>query len=289
MDSNFYTSVCLEIDALFAEQGVMSGSVEGLNSNIIGRLFVSVVDSFGQLLNTFGSNVINITKSIKRSELNEFVSSNMLKTRVVDGIAYEKAMNVEVDVPQNLKGTYKSAVDAISAVYQRLNAINNGKLVATSFKEILGSMNAGNKNLSSQIDATALVMHRVMSSCKAAVDTCLGEFSGKFAMKVPFSKVFLSTKEWVDVRKDLIAMESRLQDVRRMGETITDIEGTLKAIISSVNDDATLVNGKDLKNMSEIVKGIALVFDSYGMASTRQMALEHNYILCLNRLYDEAK
>ena len=249
MDSNFYTSVCLEIDALFAEQGVMSGSVEGLNSNIIGRLFVSVVDSFGQLLNTFGSNVVSITKSIKRSELNEFVSSNMLKTRVVDGIAYEK----------------------------------------TSFKEILGSMNAGNKNLSSQIDATALVIHRVMSSCKAAVDTCLGEFSGKFAMKVPFSKVFMSTKEWVDVRRDLIAMESRLQDVRRMGETITDIEGTLKAIISSVNDDATLVNGKDLKNMSEIVKGIALVFDSYGMASTRQMALEHNYILCLNRLYDEAK
>ncbi len=286
---SFYSSVCLEIDALYAEQGVMYGSVEGLNSNIIGRLFVGVVDTFGQLLNTFGSNLVNITKSIKRSELNEFVSSNMLKTRVVDGIAYDKAMNIEVDVPANLKGTYKSAVDAIGAVYQRLNAINNGKLVATSFKEILGSINANNKNLSQQIDATALIMHRVLSGSKAAVDVCLGEFSGEFAVKVPFSKVFLSTKEWVDARKDLISMENRLQDVRRMGETITDIEGTLKAIVSSINDNASEVSGKDLKNMSEIVKGIALVFDSYGMATTRQMQLEHNYILCLNRLYDNAR
>ena len=53
---SFYSSVCLEIDALYAEQGIMYGSVEGLNSNIIGRLFVGVVDTFGQLLNTFGSN-----------------------------------------------------------------------------------------------------------------------------------------------------------------------------------------------------------------------------------------
>ena len=41
-----YTQTCEKIDAILAEGVDQYGSLEGLNSNIIGRMFVSIVDTF---------------------------------------------------------------------------------------------------------------------------------------------------------------------------------------------------------------------------------------------------
>lgn len=288
-DLSFYTNVCNEIDLLVYD--VCSGyeSLEGLNSNIIGRLFVSIIDTFGQLANTFCSNIKNATVSVRRSELNEFVQSNPLKTRTVDKIPYEKCIDVDVDIPANMKGTYKAAVTALVQVYARLNALNNGKVVDTSFREILNAINTQDTRLSKQIESTAIIVSRLVSGAKPAIDMCLAQFESKFSYKRPYHKVFLSTQEWIDVRKTLIENESRIQDVKALTDLVTSMEGSLKQISAAVETNESPVTAHDIKNMAETAKGIALVIDAYGMATTRQMTLEHNYILCLNHLYDSVK
>lgn len=286
---SFYDQVCYAIDMLLLDEGVTSDSLEGLNSNIVGRLFVSIIDTLGQLTNTFCSNIKNMTASVRRSELNEFVQSNMLKTHTVDKIPYADCVDVEVDVPANMKGTYKTAVTALVQVYTRLNAINNGKLVDTAFRETLNAINTQDPKLSKQIESTASIVLRIVASAKPAIDFCMGQFDGKFSYKQPYHKVFLTTQEWIDVRKTLIENEQRLRDVKPMTDIISSLEGTLRQIASSAETNETPLTPKDLKNMGDTAKGIALIFDAYGMATTRQMALEHNYILCLNHLYDTVK
>ena len=288
-DLSLYSKFCNDLDLLVYD--VCSGydALEGLNSNVIGRLFVSIVDTFGQLANTFCSNIKNATVSVRRSELNEFVQSNPLKTRTVDGIPYEKCIDVDVDVPANMKGTYKAAVTALVQVYARLNTLNNGKLVDTGFREILNSINTRDSRLSKQIESNAFIVSRLIASSKPAIDMCLSQFESKFNYKKPFNKVFLSSQEWVDVRKTLIDNENRLQDVKALTDLVTSLEATLKQITSAVETNDTPVTPRDVKNMAEAAKGIALVFDAYGMATTRQMTLEHNYILCLNHIYDTVK
>jgi len=286
---SFYNETCKSLDALINSSEYEYGSLEGLNSSLIGRLFVSVVDTFGQLLSTFGSNIVRMGKPLKRSELDEFTASNMLKVRTVDKLPYEKLVGVMIDCPANMKGTYKEAVESLVNVYMRLNAVSTGKMVDTSFREMLNSLNAGNALISKQADAISRVMTGLVATAKPAVDECMSQFEGKFAKKIAFDNAFLTNDEFVGVRKTLIDNEFRLQDVNPMTKVVQSIATTLKSITSMVEVDKVELNGRDINNMATVAKSIALIFDAYGMASQRQMALEHNYVLCVNHLYAHVK
>lgn len=288
-DLTLYTNFRDEIDHLLFMNSDQYGSLEGLNSNVIGRLFVAVVDTFGGLMRTFATNLSRCTLSVKRSELNEFCSSNMLKVRTVDKMAYENLIDHQIDIPANMSGTYKKVVSNLLDVYTRLNALNNGKLASTSFIEILKSINTHDKKLSSQIDSASRIITTCVNSSKPAIDASMKNFGGKFSYKLPFSKVFLSMQEWQDVRKMLLSSEHRLQDVKAMTELVSSMEASLKSISESIEANDTIVTAKDLQNLSEAAKGIALLFDAYGATATRQIAIEHNYVLIVNDLYDNVK
>lgn len=289
MYPELYNKVCNDLDCLLYDEHTDWDSLEGLNSNIAGRLFVSICDTFGQILKTGWSNIVNVNKSIKRSELCEFVASNALKTRTVDNLPYEKCIDTEMDVPANMKGTYKAAVAALVQVYLKLNALNNGKLVDTAFREALNSINTNDPKLSKQVESTAQIVKRIVDTATPAINMAMSQFDGKFSYKRPFHEVFLTKQEWVETRKMLLDCESRLQEVRPLTEVITSMEGTLKAIAQAAELNETPVSPRDLKNMGETAKNVALLFDAFGMATTRQMTLEHNYVLCINNLYDNVK
>lgn len=284
-----YTQTCEKIDAILAEGVDQYGSLEGLNSNIIGRMFVSIVDSLAGVLKTGVSNLINCTKSIKRSEINEFTQSNTIKMRTIDGIPYEKRVDVDVDVPANMKGTYKAAVSALVQVYTKLSAMNSVKLSDTSFRETLLALMQGDKNVAKQIESTCTIFTRIGKQALPAINFALEQFNGKFSYKKAYQDVFLTNQEWVEVRKTLIENESRLQDVRAISEVIGSMEGTLREIAKQAESVDTVLTQKDLKNLGETAKQVALIVDAYGMAATRQMTIEHNYILTANHLYDTCK
>ena len=207
----------------------------------------------------------------------------------IDKIPYEKRIDVDVDVPANLGGTYKEATVAVEDVYTKLSALNTIKLCNTSFKETLTSLMQGDASVSKQIESTTNVVVRIAKAATPAINTALDKFAGKFEYKKHYQDVFLSNAEWVEVRKTLMNNLGRLQDIKQMTEYIEELEGTLREIARLAESADSKLTQKDLKNMGETAKNVALILDAYGMASTRQMALEHNYILCANHLYDVCK
>lgn len=284
----FYDELCFRIATLYAEAGALEGSsMEGLGSNVIGRLFVSIVDAFAGVLTSLTTNMTRCFKSLKRSELNEFVQSNRLRVMSVDSLNYEDVIDTPIDVPANMKGTYKQAVESLVAVYTKLNALNTTKLANTSFASILNAINTSDPKLSKQIDSAFSVISQVIKNVKPAVDTCLSQFDGKFTYKTKFGKVFLTMDEWKAVRTTLIENECRLQDVKALTDLTSETETTLKSIASAVDADSSIISPKDLRNLGEMAKNTALVLDAYGMAATRQMAIEHNYVLCVNQLFSK--
>ena len=284
-----YDKVCTDLDMLMYDHGIDPSSMEGLNSNIVGRLFVSVIDTFGGLLATWATNLTRCLKDLKRSEINEFVSSNLLKVNTVERIPYAKAMGLDMDVPSNMKSTYLKAVNAVMDVYSKLNALNNAKIACVSFNEILTSINTGDKKISGQISSTYSVVLRVVAGAKQAVATCFSQFDGSSSYKVKFEKVFLSMKELSDCKRILLDNEFRLQEVHDLAKMVESIESACKEMVKVFQENTELVTASDLMHLSETAKNIALVIDAYGMAATRQLTLEHNLILCINGLYDNAR
>jgi len=287
--TSLFEDVSKKVDEILAGLPKEGISQEALNSNFLGRFFVSIVDTFTGLCRTFESNLVNINKSIKRSELHEFIDSNRLKVRTVDAIPMVRLVGFQVDVPANLQGTYKNAISNIAQIYIRLNVLNTGKLVQTSLTNIFNSLVNEEKKSGALIRSTASVVDQTIRASKQTVLDCQRNFSGKFEQKVPFESIFRTKEEWIDCQRMLRDLEPRLQEARSIQELVTHMEQTLKSVCDHLTDTNDNLNQNDLMMFGEMVKNVALVMDGYNLAIMRQLALEHNYVLMINAIYSGVK
>lgn len=283
---SLYKTTCESVDkALEAFNGA---STEGLNSNIFGKALVAIVDTFIGVTTTIGSNIFRVTKSIKRSELHEFMNSNVVKLRVIDNIPYSKLVGFKVDVPANLNDTYAKAIALVANMYVKMNALNNIQLMRTAVTEIFTSITNNNGKTGELINKySKLLVSTAEISVRPTSLELINMFSGKFEKQLPFDKVFLSKEEWSSGMDDLVDLEPRLREASGIKDIVKSIENILKNICVYAKDNQ--INQQDLIAFGNFIKASSLIMDSYQMTVTRQLSLEHNYVLMANSIYSKVK
>ena len=287
IEGSLYDYACKSIqDIVQAEE---FASVEGLNSNIFGKTFVAIVDTFVGIAMTFKSNIFDMTKSIKRSELHEFRDSNRVKLNVVAGIDYARLVGFKVDVPAGLNDTYVQVIKALADLYLKLNTSNNAKLMDTALTQIFDSVTASKGNTSSIINNYSRIIAATVNAAKNPFVMFSSMFSAKFEKQLPFEEVFLTKKEWMESMDMLLDLEPKLQEARDIKNLVESMEKRLKSICEFGQGNADAMNKDDLIRMGEMVKNTALIMDGYHMAVMRQLALEHNYVLMANSIYSQVK
>ena len=95
--------------------------------------------------------------------------------------------------------------------------------------------------------------------------------------------------EYVQCMDSLLDLEPRLQEARGVRETVEGQERILKGILDFCQDNQETLDKNDLTKFGETIKDVALIMDAYHVAVMRQLALEHNYILMTNSIYDNVK
>lgn len=287
---SLYDRTSTEIDLILKQMNTLvSTSQEGLNSNFFGRFLVSVCDTFVGLCNTAATNITRITKSIKRGELHEFVDSNKFKVKTVDNIPYSRLVGFKVDIPAKMAGTYKSAISSIATVYVKLNALNTSKLLLNSLNQVYTSLTNNDGRTAGIIQSTYGVVDSIVRASKDVIMTCQNQFAAKFQEKANFDDIFLTKEEWIESRDMMLELEPRLQEARSIRENIETIETTLKNICNFIGSNSENLGQSDVVKFGEMIKHVALVMDGYNLAVTRQMALEHNYVLMINAIYSGVK
>lgn len=291
-DENFgvmplYTETCKKIDeALAPIRGVSSN--ESLAGNFFGRAIVSVLDTFTGLLNTFVTNITKIHKTLKRSELNEFCQSNRMKVNVVCNCLGKMIGDIKVYAPAGMNTTYCEAIDTLSLIYIQLNAVETARTMQTALQEVFSKMSKGDKSVTKHIASASNYISIVIKASKQAVLKCQKDFGSDRADSVVWHKVYPALTDIKRSIEKLLALESRLQDVNKLTQMAQEMEAVVKGIADLVKEKSTSdlsVSNKDIINIGETVKQVALVFDSYAMAATRQMSLEHNTVLNINAIY----
>ena len=277
---SLFEDVSKKVDAIVAE-----ASAEGLNSNIFGRLFVSLSDTLVGVLTTLASNFIRITKSIKRSELHEFIDSNRLRVMTVDGISYDRLIGVNVDCPAKLDGTYKEAIKAVGDVYVKLSTLNLVRVLNSDLTDIFKSITSSDGKTSSLINKISTVINGIMKSAKPAILTCQEKFNGKFSQKVKFETIFKSKEEWNECCTLMRDMEPRLRETKEIHDLVGTMENTLKNVCNYMSDNASKISKQDIVVFGEAIKNAAMILDGYNLAITRHLSLEHNYVLIINEIY----
>lgn len=265
-------------------------SQEALNSNFLGRFFVSVADTFVGIIKTLGVNFTRFNQALKRSELNEFVASNKIKVSVVEGIPLEKVANLQMDIPAHMNTTFKQAIDTITNIHVALDAFNRSQRSKDAIIEVFKAITNKDGNVNKTIDAFALDTQAVMTKVKQLVLKCQKEFNDNMTAKKVYTAVYKDPQEFVQCKLSLLAIEDKLKEVHEMRKNIEDIEQQLRGISKAVEaSEGTLISQASLVKFGEALKAMALIFDSVQMAATRQLTLEHNTILNYNTIYTKAR
>ena len=283
IEGPLYDYAVKEVDTILAKMN--TPSQEGLNSNLVGRFFVSLCDTLLGVCTTLTTNFTKITKSIKRSELHEFIGSNRLKVFTVDKIAFSKLVGFMVDVPAGLHGTYKDAIKNIAKLYTRINALNVAKMNSASLIKIYTALTNGDATAANGIREMYKLMDATTKAVGSAITECQNNFNGKFQEKAKFEEVFSTKDEWVECQKLMLDLEPRLQEVRTVRELTEQMEATLKNICTYMTDNPDKLSQQDLTMFGETIKKLALIMDGFNLAVTRHLSLEHNYVIMINSIY----
>lgn len=268
---------------------VDEASQEALNGNVLGRAFVSVADSFIGILNTFRTNLTKFPKALKRSELREFVNSNVLKVRTVNGFTFDKVMKQQMFVPANMNVVYVVGCQDILDAYNKLNATNLANTAEVAFTNVFKSLSREDGKAGQLVASANAVVGRTIKAAQPVIEKCQNDFKDGAVTNVDFVKAYQTMEEFRMTQSALLDMESHLQGIAGLEASVTRIENVLKSICSIIEANDAVMAKADVMALGELAKGTALVFEAQSMAATRQLALEHNTVLNINKLYDKVK
>ena len=279
-----------EIDETLAfVNTVDEASQEALNSNVLGRAFVSVADSFVGILNTFRTNMTKFPKALKRSELREFVNSNVLKVRTVNGLSFDKVMKQQMYVPANMNVVYVVGCEDVLNAYNKLGAVNLANTAEVAFTNVFKSLSREDGKAGQLVASANAVVGRAVKAAQPVLEKCQNDFQDGAVTNVDFVKAYQTMEEFRMSQSALLDMEPQLQGIAGLEASVTRIENVLKSICNIISANDEVMAKPDVMALGELAKGVALIFEAHSMAATRQLALEHNTVLNINKLYDKVR
>lgn len=293
-----YFELSANIDHIlgYLTQAEMDAGTEGLNSNFLTKMFVGIVDTFLAMGNTFITKFTQFGKDLKRSEIKEYVQSNKLKVAAAHA-ALKRAEpqtlnNLQVDAPSQMKAALTDAYAAIVEIYSALKLIPYAEHCLAELESIASQME--NTDVTQAVKKFATNVINAHKPIVPLVAKCQTMFSGdRFQTKYKFGAVYKNAADFEKCTNELYAGASYLQDVAKITKLVDKFETSLKnmtTIVETCNENGkTVIDANTIKNFGEAIKKIAFFFDTYAMASTRQMAIEHNHVLNINTVYQTVK
>ena len=259
-------------------------SMEGATNGLL-RVFIGVGDVFLRVCNTFKTNLIRFAKDMKRSEMRYYYDSHTLMCKSVEDTPITDVTKVTVPTPSGMKGTYMEGCLTVKNTYEALDLITYVEGVTSALKDIQYNMH-NSKDYKSILVPLANIAKQRAGHMKHVVDDVNKRFTTqRTPMYVKFTDAYKTMSEFSGTRTSLLDMEPYLQKTSSLLGSIDSIDNTLAQITQYLSED-TEVNKAMISAMIDVVRYLAASFDLYGATSVRQMALEHNHIYSIERVWE---
>lgn len=258
-------------------------SNEGIGTGLL-KIFIGVTDTFLRIGNTFKTNIFKFYKDLKRSEMRYYYESHTTMCLKAESIPITQVTSLDVPIPSGMKDTYQSACMSLEQVYTVLDIQSYGQGVLAALIDFRRKLMRSEDYKSTLVPMTNLVKQRETSlnTLKSSMDKVFTE--QKTPMDVKFLSVYKTMKEFKDTRLALLDMEKYLAATNSLVKLVDDIDTVLADITSYLTEDKE-IDKPLVTDMINIVKYMGVSFDIYGVTTTRQMAVEHNHIGAIGRVW----
>ena len=259
-------------------------SEEGLGTGLL-KIFIGVADLFIRVGNTFKTNVFKFFKNLKRSEIRYYTESHLLKVKAVEDVDYTKVMKLDIPVPTGMISNYIDATNYVTKVYESVGISDYANSLYKELVDIRRQMTRNESRYKQGFSKTAKLVLAKLDMVRNIVSEQTKYFSDKqVPVKAQFSIAFGSMTNLKETRVKLIDMEQYLATTQSLVTLVDNIDAILGDITGYLSEDNE-VDRQFVSELADTVRFLATGFDIYGQTAIRQMALEHNLILCYELLY----
>ena len=262
-------------------------SNEGIGTGLL-KIFIGVTDVFLKIGNTFKTNIFKFYKDLKRSEMRYYYESHTTMCLKAESLPITQLTSIQVPIPSGMQGTYQNACMTLQQAYEMLDILSYGQGVLAALIDFRRKLTRSEDYKSTLIPMTNLVNQRgnSLNNLKSTVDKVFTQKNTP--LEVKFTDVYKTMKEFKDTRLSLLDMETYLANTNRLVKLVDDIDTVLADITSYLTEDKE-VDKALVNDMINIVRYMGVSFDIYGATSTKQMAVEHNHIGAIGRVWSTIK
>lgn len=260
----------------------LKASTEGVGTTLV-NIGTGIVDTFGKVVLTFKSNMLNILKDTKRTELRNWHDSNVTKWMMLSKLPYSSFMNTKIPIPSGMDMTYMDAVTHLSKAY----TLNDMPLLSQMFAKLVQQGYTKMQSAPQDLDAAPLrhmlaTISQHEPQLKLHLDKLVFEHTTKDG-SVPAKQVIRSTAELSANFDNLLTMEKNVLSVAELLNECEQTNRQLGTMFALPNADKI---PKDyVEALAALTRAIAMRYDAFATTAAIQMAVEHNYVLSLDALF----
>lgn len=250
-----------------------------------GFIITDIISTMFQALRNVFSNILKnkmFSFNVNKSEFKIFYSSNIKKIQRVLSLPWESISDIEVDFPRGMKTNYLTVISNINSTYNILNMKDTSNNIVRILTDIFTDLVKLNK-LSNIVDNNQIkVLDDKINRCDKLVSK---NFEDKRTFTKPLKKLFKDNNDLKLVTNDLLTMEQNIINVTTIFDNMKKCENKCDDIINKLE----VMEDKDidktiLANISDYVKNIAGLFESYSVNTTAHTVIEHNMIYVIKEL-----
>jgi hypothetical protein len=250
-----------------------------------GFIITDIISTMFQALRNVFSNILKnkmFSFNVNKSEFKIFYSSNTKKIQRVLSLPWESISDIEVDFPRGMKTDYLTVINNINSTYNILNMKDTSNNIVRILTDIFTDLVKLNK-LSNIVDNNQInALDDKINRCDKLVSK---NFEDKRTFTKPLKKLFKDNNDLKLVTNDLLTMEQNILNVTTIFDNMKKCENKCDDIINKLE----VMEDKDidktiLANLSDYVKNIAGLFESYSVNVTTHTVIEHNMIYVIKEL-----
>ena len=255
--------------------------VEGFTDTVKYAL-TGIVNVFGHIGNLFATGILHGWRDFKRGELTDYSDSNRLTmTRLYDISNYERVRLMRVEHPKGMHGTYKDALKIITDCLTELDMSKKSSMMVSKLDAIRADVKKKNTNFSSYVQSMnqsfkpKYINDLFAKECKV--------FTTDRKDSDTFNKLFSSMKDFEEICKGTMDLDSELRAVAGVHSRLQDMENIALKIVP-MSEYLTAAQAEDIY---KVVRTCAEIFDIYGTVVNDLQRVNHNLRILVEDLRDK--
>lgn len=238
-----------------------------------------LVNIVGHLTSLFTNTLFNGWRDFKRSELNFYVHSNIATVNALYKLRYIEVEDVDVPVPQGMKGRYNTAVIGLISYFDTVNMLKLVKAMKSVSKSVVTAIKE-NGTLKFEDNNVNFKKLKDIKKSFESLSTSFANDAGDDFNNRKFKDVFTDSHEMGKVIDNVIDCDKFFREVSSVYDNVEDVENNFREVANI----ASSLTSKQLDALADVARMYAETITDYATAINDLNRVQHNLVMVIKYL-----